>query len=695
MKNKKVLHFSIFSLLFLCIGLQLKSEVKVSQLAHIYRKWLQEEAVYIITSSERKVFMQLDTDRERDMFIETFWKQRDPNPNTVENEYKIEHIRRLKYANETLGRGSPSPGWRTDMGRIYIILGEPKTIERYENMTEVYPTIVWFYQGFGKYGLPDAFSVVFFKPEGSGDYVIYSPLIHGPQKLLVNYMGDVNDYVQAYNEMSRVNPNLARVSISLLEGDNSIGVRPSIASDLLVQKQIPEVPAKAVNDEYAAKLLKYKAYIDVEYSVNYIPNSSLIRVIRGNSDFFFVHYLIEPQKLSLEQYDNDFFANLEINGSALDANDRIVYEFTKTAPIKLQADQVEKIKDKLFSFQDMFPLIEGKYKIYILVRNSVSKEFTSIEKEVVIPAVSKIMEQPWISELILANTAKKDPKYSNSEKSFLFNGVQLLPSPRNDFIAADTLYVYFQLSGLTPEQLKKGHIIYTLYKDDQPIKTTRKNLENYTDKTGILEEFSLAGYTAAYYNLRASVYGNETQFLVMGEESFYISPVGYLPRPWVVSLSSPADSPDNLNKLGIQYANCNEDEKSLDYLRRAYNLNPTSPTLASDYCRILNKLKMYQKVLDVGAPFMQSDQKQEFYALLGLASQSLGQYEQAVSYFKDYLAYHGTNLRILNAIGICYQQLGNIDEALVAWEKSLEIFPNQPELKTYVESLKKSKTKSK
>ncbi len=695
MKNKKVFLIFILGLLITCIGLQLESEVKISQLAPIYRKWLQEEVAYIITPSERKVFLQLDTDRERDMFIETFWKQRDPNPNTVENEYKIEHIKRFKYANEKLGKGTPSPGWRTDMGRIYIILGEPKTIERYENMTEVYPTIVWFYQGFGKYGLPDAFSVVFFKPDGTGDYVLYSPLLHGPQKLLVNYMGDVNDYVYAYNEMVRVNPNLARVSISLLEGDDSISARPSIASDLLVQKQIPAVPAKAVNDEYAAKLLKYKAYIDVEYSVNYIPNSSLVRVIRGNSDFFFVHYLIEPQKLSLEQYDNDFYANLEINGSALDANDRIVYEFTKSAPIKLQKDQVEKIKDKLFSFQDMFPLIEGKYKIYILVRNSVSKEFTSIEKEVVIPSSSKTTEQPWISELTLAHTAKKDPKYSNTEKSFLFNGVQLLPSPRNDFVASDTLYVYFQLNGLSAEQLEKGHIAYTLYKDDQPLKTITKNLKDYPDKTGILEEFSLEGYKAAYYNIRASVYGNETRFLVMGEASFYISPVGYLPRPWVVSLSSPADSPDNLNKLGIQYANLNEDEKSLDYLRRAYNFNPTSPTLAADYCRILNKLKMYQKVLDVGAPFMQSDQKQEFYALMGLASQSLGQYEQAVNYFKDYLAYHGTNLRILNAIGACYQELGNIDEALVAWEKSLELFPNQPELKTYVESLKKSKTKSK
>jgi tetratricopeptide (TPR) repeat protein len=417
--------------------------------------------------------------------------------------------------------------------------------------------------------------------------------------------------------------------------------------------------------------------------------------MRGNSDFFFVHYLIEPKKLSLEQYDADFYANLEINGSALDANDRIVYEFTKSAPIKLQRDQVEKIKDKLFSFQDMFPLIEGKYKIYILVRNLVSKEFTSIEKEVIIPSVSQITGQPWMSEITLAHTAKKDPKYNNTEKSFLVNGVQLLPSPRNDFVTGDTLYVYFQLSGLTADQLKNGHITYTLLRDDKPINTITKNLTDYSDKSNILEEFSLAGYTAAYYNVSASVFGSGPQSLVTGEASFYISPLGNLPRPWVVSLSSPADSPDNLDKLGIQYANSNNDEKALDYLRRAYNLNPTAPVLAADYCRILNKLKMYEKVLDVGTPFMQSDQKQEFYALMGLASQSLGKYEQAINYFKDYLAYHGTNLRILNAIGLCYQELGNIDEALVAWQKSLEIFPNQPELKSHVDALKKNKGKSK
>ncbi|MCU0287942.1 MAG: GWxTD domain-containing protein, partial [Acidobacteria bacterium] len=258
MTNKKIVLISVFILLLLCCDIFLKGETKISQLNPIHRKWLQEEVAYIITPNEKKVFLQLDTERERDMFMETFWKQRDPNPNTPENEFKIEHMGRFKYANEKLGKGTPTPGWRTEMGRIYIILGEPKTVERFENMTEVYPTIIWFYQGFGKYGLPDSFNVVFFKPEGSGDYILYSPLLHGPQKLLVNYMGDVNDYVLAYNEVARVNPNLGRVSVSLIDGDTTMAQRPSIISDLLVQKQIPTVPTKLVNDEYATKLLKYK-----------------------------------------------------------------------------------------------------------------------------------------------------------------------------------------------------------------------------------------------------------------------------------------------------------------------------------------------------------------------------------------------------------------------------------------------------
>jgi len=156
------------------------------------------------TSSRRRkktVFLQLANDREREMFITAFWKARDKDTNTPENEFKDEHYRRIDYANKNFGRGLKAGGWRSDMGRIYITLGEPKTIERYENENDVYPMIIWFYQGLTSEGLPNAFNVVFFKKDNAGDYILYSPIRDGPQKLMPFYHGDMTNPVQAWGEL--------------------------------------------------------------------------------------------------------------------------------------------------------------------------------------------------------------------------------------------------------------------------------------------------------------------------------------------------------------------------------------------------------------------------------------------------------------------------------------------------------------
>jgi GWxTD domain-containing protein len=98
-------------------------------LATPYRKWLAEDVGYIITDRERAAFKSLTTDEEREHFIEQFWLRRDPTPNTVENEFKEEHYRRIAYANEHYA--SSIPGWKTDRGRIYIVYGPPDLIEFY------------------------------------------------------------------------------------------------------------------------------------------------------------------------------------------------------------------------------------------------------------------------------------------------------------------------------------------------------------------------------------------------------------------------------------------------------------------------------------------------------------------------------------------------------------------------------------
>jgi len=104
-----------------------QEERRRKELESPYRKWLEEDVVYIITDEERRAFKNLQTDEEREQFIEQFWLRRDPTPDTVENEYKEEHYRRIAYANERFASGIP--GWKTDRGRIYITFGPPDEIE--------------------------------------------------------------------------------------------------------------------------------------------------------------------------------------------------------------------------------------------------------------------------------------------------------------------------------------------------------------------------------------------------------------------------------------------------------------------------------------------------------------------------------------------------------------------------------------
>src|SRR5579875_332082 len=92
-----------------------------------YKKWLDEDVRWIITDQEKKAFLSLSNDEERDAFIEQFWRRRNPNPDSPENEFREEHYARIAYANEHFAAGKP--GWLTDRGHIYIAFGPPDSID--------------------------------------------------------------------------------------------------------------------------------------------------------------------------------------------------------------------------------------------------------------------------------------------------------------------------------------------------------------------------------------------------------------------------------------------------------------------------------------------------------------------------------------------------------------------------------------
>lgn len=155
MKNK-----TLFSIFFFSLSLLLLSSCRLYNLEKKLdphnREWF-SKVRYTITSEERKLFLELPSS-EREKFKEEFWKKRDPNPETEENEFKIEYYSRIDYANRHF-IGGGRVGYLQDRGRIYILFGPPTQILRYPGRTPPYE--VWLY---------GTFPVTFINRYSSGNY---------------------------------------------------------------------------------------------------------------------------------------------------------------------------------------------------------------------------------------------------------------------------------------------------------------------------------------------------------------------------------------------------------------------------------------------------------------------------------------------------------------------------------------------
>ena len=144
-----------------------------------FKKWLDEDVRYIITNEERKSFLQMSTDEEREQFIQGFWLRRDPTPDSLENEFREEHYRRIAYANERYASGIP--GWKTDRGRVYIAYGPPGEIESHPSggmyqrpydegggFTSTFPFEIWRYRWIE--GIGSDILLEFVDPTMTGEY---------------------------------------------------------------------------------------------------------------------------------------------------------------------------------------------------------------------------------------------------------------------------------------------------------------------------------------------------------------------------------------------------------------------------------------------------------------------------------------------------------------------------------------------
>jgi GWxTD domain-containing protein len=131
-------------------------KVDLDTLAEKYRDFY-DEIEMILTSAEEDVFLRLESDLQRDDFMDRFWRVRDPSPGTSRNEYKEEYEERLEHVEFHFGRGEPGPGRKSERGRMYLLLGEPMNIKSLPYEQQTYPIEIWWYHANPKLGIPPCF----------------------------------------------------------------------------------------------------------------------------------------------------------------------------------------------------------------------------------------------------------------------------------------------------------------------------------------------------------------------------------------------------------------------------------------------------------------------------------------------------------------------------------------------------------
>jgi GWxTD domain-containing protein len=671
---------------------------RLDKLSEAHRSWLERDVVYIITDKERDVFLSLGTVEERDRFIEAFWRKRDPNPATPANEYKDEHYRRIEHANTFLGRETFREGWRTDRGRYYILLGEPRETQRFDGYSELVSCELWFYQGEPRLGLPSFFYLLFFKKNDFGEYRIYHPLIDGPQALLnasVNLQTGEN--TEAIQQLRQISPELAAASLSFdtSEPPDYVGGRPALGTDIMLAR-IEDSPKRAIRTDYADAWLRYGNRVSADYSFNFVPSRSSFVVVAEPSGTPLVHYSIEidPQNFTMETDEDQskFYTTLDLTIEVRNPEGKLVMANDKEVYIELTPSQVQTIRASPFAYQDDFPLVPGDYNVSVILRNRVISQYTVAEKEISIPTPSE--SEPKLIDLILAFESKSDMSTKageNEVRTFQVGNMRFQPAADNVFVIGDTVHLVTQAFGASTAH----RVAFDLANGDQVL----KSIESPVGANGmVFDHLALEDMVGGTYEIRARLLSSEGAELSKRSTPITVSPRSVATRPgFIYRRGFNTQFPGLLQLVRAeQLWNLGRIPEAKFDLEKAVALSGTN--LPEAKWKLANAYLVEKRpddALQLLTPLEAAHPNQyEVISGIGYGHYLKGQCQEAVGYLDRAREIRPPDKLLLNTSGDCHQQLGHADEARDAFQRSIELDPEQPEVKERLQALGPGKPKS-
>ncbi len=665
-----------------------------SDLAERHRQWLEEEVPYIIIEREREAFLELRSADERDAFIEAFWRRRDPDPLTEANEFREEHYRRLEHANRVLGRETPIPGWMTDRGKMYIILGEPRDRESFLGAPGLYPAEVWFYEAAPRKGLSSPFYLLFFQQGFAGEYRLYSPRIHGPEKLFPALQFGENSRAEAYQLLTNISADLAHASITFRADESAIPglVQDSVSTEVLIA-EIYRSPIRAVDASYVDAIERNRGLVETEYLFNYIPSHISVDLLPGPpglEEASFVHWgiEIEPQDLTLV-FDEDkkiYYTSLEIQGEVVTANSSLpVLSFAREEFLELSPSQLAGVQARPFAYRSMFPLLPGEFRFRVVLKNRARNQYTILESPLSVPERGPGEVSIGVPVLLYGS----EPAEASQYRPYHFGSERLDPNTKRVYAIGQSLLALVPVTGAGRED----RITLALFDRDTSKPLGEKTGVAIGERGGepILASIPLAGLGGGRYRLDVALEDPDGGVLGTASADFDVSPRSTIERPWSLRYQSLDPTIPGVveTALAEQYLRLEDRPRARALYERALRKNGELAAPRLILGRYLLDEKNASKAVEMLAPLAESrPEDAEVRRTLGDAYYQSGSPALAIPHFEKALSLSGPDVALLNALGACHAAAGDPARAIEYLEQSLQRSPDQASVRELLERLK-------
>jgi GWxTD domain-containing protein len=433
-----------------------------------WKKWLNEDVLYIITDEEKQAFKRLKTDEERQQFVEAFWQRRDPTPDTEENEYKEEHYRRIAYANDHYASGIP--GWKTDRGMIYIKYGPPDEIESHPSggsyqrpyqegggETSTYPFEDWRYRYLD--GIGTNINIEFVDTTMSGEYRMTSDpsekdallYVPGAGLTLAEQMG-MADKTQRFNRTDGTH---------LGTGNQPL---PESMNEFTRLEQMAKLQKAPV-----IKFKDLQAVVDSSIRYNTLPMRVRADYIRVTDATVLTNLMVQFKNSDLQYKTTDKISKATVNiyGRITSLTRRPVNWFEDTVSVDLPAEMLQKAMNGSQVYSKTVPLAPGSYRLNIVAKDTVGNTVNNYEMPLVVPHYNE--DELGASSVILADDLERVPTKSIGAGQFVIRSSKVRPRIDDVFKRSETMGIYTEFYNLgMDEKTKKpeGNIEYEVVNAD-------------------------------------------------------------------------------------------------------------------------------------------------------------------------------------------------------------------------------------